>query len=72
MSLLSRLSQKSWATPGIDGLGPPEDYRPPAAQVGLYVYMCVAAAIFALIAAAYIARMGSHGLMAHKIGRAHV
>jgi cytochrome c oxidase subunit 3 len=68
MSLLSRLTQKSWETPGIDGLGPPEDYRPPAAQVGLYVYMCVAAAIFSLITAAYIARMGSHGLMAHVAG----
>lgn len=68
MSLLSRLTQKSWETPGIDGLGPPEDYRPPAAQVGLYVYMCVAAAIFSLIAAAYIGRMGSHGLMAHMAG----
>jgi cytochrome c oxidase subunit 3 len=68
MSLLSRLTQKSWETPGIEGHGHPEDYRPPAAQVGLYVYMCVAATIFALIAAAYIARMGSHGLMAHMAG----
>lgn len=68
MSLLSRLTQKSWETPGLDGLGPPEDYRPPAAQVGLYVYLCVAAGLFALITAAYIARMGSHGLMAHMAG----
>lgn len=68
MSLLSRLTQKSWETPGLDGLGPPEDYRPPAAQVGLYVYMCVAAGLFALITAAYIARMGSHGLMDHTAG----
>lgn len=68
MSLLSRLTQKSWETPGLDGLGAPEDYRPPAATVGLYVYLAVAAVIFALIAAAYVARMGSHGLMAHTAG----
>ena len=68
MSLLSRLTQKSWETPGIDGLGAPEDYRPPAITVGLYVYMAVAAVIFGLITAAYIARMGSHGLMAHMAG----
>lgn len=68
MSLLSRLTQKSWETPGIDGLGAPEDYRPPAVTVGLYVYMAVATVIFALITAAYVARMGSHGLMAHSTG----
>jgi len=68
MSLLSRLTQKSWETPGIDGLGAPEDYRPPAVTVGLYVYMAVAGVIFALMIAAYIARMGSHGLMAHMAG----
>lgn len=68
MSLLNRLTQKSWETPGIDGLSPPEDYRPPAATVGLYVYLAVAAGFFGLIVAAYVARMGSHGLMAHVAG----
>lgn len=68
MSLLRRITQKSWETPGLDGLGPPEDYRPPAVTVGLYVYMAVATVIFALITAAYVARMGSHGIMAHIAG----
>lgn len=68
MSLLRRLRQKSWETPGIDGLRAPEDYRPPAAAVGLCVYLAVATVIFALITSAYVARMGSHGLMNHAAG----
>jgi cytochrome c oxidase subunit III len=68
MSLFSRLTQKSWQTPGIHGLGAPEDYRPSAGTVGTYVYMAVATGFFGLIVAAYVARMGSHGLMAHSAG----
>jgi cytochrome c oxidase subunit 3 len=58
MSLLSRLAEKSWQSPGHGGLAEPADYRPAAATVGLYVYFGVATVIFVLIAGAYIMRMG--------------
>lgn len=65
MSLLGRLAEKSWQAPGHAGDGEPADYRPAAATVGLYVYFGVATVIFALIAAAYLMRMGLPGLMEH-------
>jgi cytochrome c oxidase subunit 3 len=58
MSLLSRLTEKSWQSPGHGTFAEPDDYRPAAATVGLYVYFGVAAVIFFLIAGAYIMRMG--------------
>jgi len=58
MSLLSRLAEKSWLTPGGERFAEPADYRPAAATVGLYVYFGVAAVIFSLISAAYLMRMG--------------
>lgn len=63
MSLLSRLAEKSWQRPGLHGAVPPEDYRPAAAMVGLWVYLGVAAVLFSLIAAAYLVRMGVPGGM---------
>jgi cytochrome c oxidase subunit 3 len=61
MSLIARLSEKSWETPGIDGLAEPESYRPAAVRVGLLVYLGVATFLFGLITAAYVMRMGIHG-----------
>lgn len=65
MSLIGRLAEKSWETPGADGYGEPESYRPAAATVGVYVYFGVATVIFTLIAAAYIVRMGLPAVMEH-------
>lgn len=65
MSLLSRLTEKSWLTPGADGFAEPADYRPAALQIGLYVYFAVMGVIFSLIIAAYLMRMGLHEAMGH-------
>ena len=65
MSLLSRLAEKSWLTPGADAFPEPAEYRPAALTVGLYVYFGVAAVIFSLIMAAYLMRMGVHEAMGH-------
>src|SRR6476659_7053290 len=71
MSLLSRLTDKSWETPGIQGFADPQDYRPAAAKVGLYVYFGVACVFFSLIVAAYVVRMGVgvHGAAEHGGGQ---
>lgn len=61
MSLIARLSEKSWEQPGIDGLAEPESYRPTAARVGLLVYLGVATFLFGLITLAYLMRMAIHG-----------
>ncbi|MDF0540869.1 cytochrome c oxidase subunit 3 [Sphingobium sp. H39-3-25] len=68
MSLLGRLTEKSWLTPGVDAGIDPSDYRPPAVQVMLYVYCAVAAMIFALIVMAYLMRMEMHVAMGHASG----
>lgn len=66
MSLIDRLTEKSWETPGVGAsLAEPADYRPAAATVGLAVYLAVASVIFSLMAAAYLVRMGGQGLMDH-------
>lgn len=67
MSLLSRLTEKSWETPGIRGFAEPASYRPAAARVGLYIYFGVACVLFSLIIAAYLVRMGVglHGAVEH-------
>ena len=61
MSLISRLSEKSWETPGALGFEEPGDYRPHAARVALWLYLGVATVLFSLITAAYVMRMGDHG-----------
>jgi cytochrome c oxidase subunit 3 len=58
MSIVGRLSEKSWLTPGIEGYADPAGYRPAAITVGLYVYFCVAVVIFTLLVGAYLMRMG--------------
>ena len=67
MSIFSRLSEKSWETPGNQGMADPEDYRPDAVTVGVYVYFGVATIIFTLMAAAYLVRQGMDTLMDHGI-----
>ncbi len=69
MTLISRLAEKSWMSPGLDGLADPADYRPPAATVGLCAFLVVATVIFALLSLAYLMRMGfAHGLGDHGLG----
>ena len=68
MSLLSRLAEKSWLTPGAEGFDEPADYRPGAVAVGLYVYFAVMAIIFSLTVAAYLMRMGLHEALGHGAG----
>lgn len=68
MSLISRLAEKSWETPGVGDHREPESYRPAAATVGVYVYFGVATVIFTLIAAAYLVRMGLPATMEHGAG----
>lgn len=67
MSIFSRLAEKSWENPGNQGLADPEDYRPDAVTVGVYVYFGVATIIFTLMAAAYLVRQGMDTLMDHGI-----
>lgn len=71
MSLISRLTEKSWETPGIHGFAEPDSYRPAAARVGLYVYFGVACVLFSLIVAAYLVRMGVglHGAAEHGVAQ---
>jgi cytochrome c oxidase subunit 3 len=68
MSLLSRLAEKSWLTPGAEGFDEPADYRPAALAVGLYVYFAVMGVIFSLTVAAYLMRMGLHEALGHGAG----
>ena len=70
MSLFSRLAEKSWETPGIQGFAEPDSYRPTAAKVGLYFYFGVAFVLFSLIIMAYLVRMdvGLHGSAEHGTG----
>ena len=67
MRLLRRLTEKSWESPGLHGLADPEDYRPDAVTVGVYVYFGVATIIFVLMSAAYLVRQGMNTLMDHGI-----
>lgn len=60
MSLISRLTEKSWEGPTPDAPDP-ATYRPPAAQVLMIVYFGVATVLFGLIASAYVMRMGLPG-----------
>lgn len=62
MSLLARLTEKSWE-PASDR----DDVsaRPSAGAVGLSAYVAVACVMFSLLAAAYMMRMGLHSAMGH-------
>ena len=68
MSLISRLAEKSWQTPGVERFSDPAEYRPAASTVGVYIYFGVATVIFTLIAAAYLVRMGMQHGMEHGGG----
>lgn len=67
MSLIGRLTEKSWQTPGGYAVDP-ETYRPAAAKVGLIAFLGVIAVLFALITTAYLMRMGVHGPAGHGGG----
>jgi len=62
MSLIARLTERSWE-PASDQHAWPD--RPSAGAVGLSVYAAVAMVMFALLAAAYVMRMGLHRAMGH-------
>lgn len=68
MNLIARLAEKSWETPGTDGLREPESYRPAAATLGVYLYFGVATVIFTLLVAAYLMRMGFPNAADHGAG----
>jgi cytochrome c oxidase subunit 3 len=61
MSLFSRLTEKSWETPGGEPVEPTM-YRPPAARVGVIVYFGVITVLFGLVSSAYVMRMGMPGM----------
>lgn len=62
MSLIARLSERSWE-PESDRDAEPD--RPSAGAVGLSVYAAVALVMFSLLTAAYMMRMGLHSAMGH-------
>jgi cytochrome c oxidase subunit 3 len=64
MSLIGRLTEKSWEGPAPEAPDP-ASYRPPAAQVLMIVYFGVMTVLFGLIASAYVMRMGLPG-SAHR------
>lgn len=64
MSLLRKLTEKSWLTPGPDvgaDLGPVALRRPAIAATGVWIYLCVATVMFSLVVAAYVLRLGNYG-----------
>lgn len=68
MSLIARLTEKSWETPGVAAYADPDSYRPEATKVGLIVLIAVITMLFSLITAAYVMRMGLHGPLGHGGG----
>lgn len=68
MSLIARLTEKPWLDPGIKAPLPDDKPRPAAAAVGLVVFLCVVATLFALITSAYLMRMGWHSSLGHGAG----
>lgn len=67
MSLVSRLTEKSWETPGANPAVGGTD-RPPAAKVVLVLYFGVAAVLFGLVTSAYLMRMGMPGMGHGEMG----
>lgn len=67
MSLVSRLTEKSWETPGAHPAAGGGD-RPPAAKVVLVLYFGVAAVLFGLVTSAYLMRMGMPGMGHGEMG----
>lgn len=69
MSLIARLTEKSWLPP-VPGavVAEPASYRPEASKVMLIAFLGVVTVLFSLIAAAYVMRMGVHGPVGHGGG----
>lgn len=68
MSILRKMTEKPWLTPGVDAAvdpdGDSEARSGRAVITGLVTYFAVATVIFSLIAVAYLMRMGEHGMAA--------
>ncbi|HUD91439.1 heme-copper oxidase subunit III [Sphingobium sp.] len=64
MSILARLTEKSWDASSDSEIESKTD-RPSAGAVGLTVYFAVALVMFSLLTAAYLMRMGLHAAMGH-------
>ena len=65
MSILARLTEKSWEASSDSEIDNQFD-RPSAGAVGLTVYFAVAMVMFSLLTAAYLMRMGLHAAMGHN------
>lgn len=68
MSMFGALTDKPWLSPGIGTrTDVKEDAERRAADAGVFlgVFLGVVAALFALIASAYLMRMGAHGPIGH-------
>ncbi|RJF85787.1 cytochrome c oxidase subunit 3 [Sphingomonas cavernae] len=68
MSILDALTDKPWLSPGIGARAEvTEDVERRAADAGVFlgVFLGVVAALFALLASAYLMRMGVHGPIGH-------
>ncbi len=64
MSVLQKLTEKSWLPAGADmgaDLGMTAERRPAIAATGVWIYIGVATVIFSLVVAAYILRLGNYG-----------
>ena len=69
MSLIGRLTEKSWLPPAPGAFAAePDSYRPEAAKVGLLVFFGVIVVLFSLVTTAYLMRMGVHGPAGHGGG----
>jgi cytochrome c oxidase subunit III len=69
MSLIARLTEKSWLPPAPGAVAAdPQSYRPHANKVGLITFLGVITVLFALITSAYLMRMGIHGPAGHGGG----
>lgn len=63
MGIVSRMTEKPWLAPGLDGSPDAGDLPSlPSVTVGLRVYLAVASVLFALIAMMLVLRMGGHGI----------
>lgn len=65
MTILSRLSERSWEPASDRDPAPAGTERPTAGLVGLTAYFAVAMVMFSLLGAAYLMRMGLHPAMGH-------
>lgn len=64
MKFLRALTQKPWLSPGLDASIDPVPLalrRSTIAATGVWIYVCVATVMFALICVAYILRLGDFG-----------